>query len=83
MAEDEILVTRPPRTERRRGPFREADGKISAIRILMLLWGVGLFVVWTTISLYHMEPAVIDGQLLLFGSSIVLYKVGQKYGEKK
>jgi len=85
MAEEEKppQEVRPPRTERKRGMFRESDGKISAIRILMLLWGIGLFIVWSSISLYKMEPAIIDGQLLLFASSIVLYKVGQKFGEKK
>lgn len=37
--------------------IREKKGKISSSRILLLLWGIGLFVVWSFVSLVNRNIA--------------------------
>lgn len=74
---------RPPRRERRRGPLRENNGKLSATRIMFLMWSVAVLVVWVAVSIKRWEMAAppweVVGILATFGG----VKIGQKYGEEK
>lgn len=64
------------------GFLREDNGNFSSIRLIAVLWGVGMFVVWAAISIIKRAPQDIPVGILGFASSVILWKAAQKYGEK-
>lgn len=62
--------------------FQEANGDFSSIRLLAIVWVLGIFVVWAFVTIRTRVCLTISAEILAFASSLVLYKVGQKWGEK-
>jgi hypothetical protein len=62
--------------------FQEANGDFSSIRLLSIVWVLGIFTVWAYVTIRTRTCLTISPEILAFASSLVLYKVGQKFGEK-
>jgi len=67
--------------------LQEDDGKFSATRLALLLWIVGLLVVWTIGSIHNVSS---EGELLEIPFSVITLvgifvtgKTVQKFGEEK
>lgn len=67
---------------KRYGLLREDNGNFSSIRLISVVWGVGLFVVWAAVSIVKQAPQDIPVGILGFASSVILWKAAQKFGEK-
>jgi len=65
-----------------KGILEDNSGGASSTRILMLVWGVGVFVVWAYISLHTGVMVVLPETVItvLLGTSAM--KVVQRFGEK-
>lgn len=63
--------------------FKEANGNFSSIRLISMLWGVGMFVVWAVVCAISRTIHDIPVGVLGFASSVILWKAVQKYGEPK
>jgi hypothetical protein len=61
--------------------IREKKGKISSSRILLLLWGIGLFVVWSFVSLVNRNIAEIPESVVTVLGILSGSKVVQRFGE--
>jgi predicted MFS family arabinose efflux permease len=61
--------------------IREPKGKVSSSRILLLLWGVGLFFVWTFVSLTKQNIADIPESVVTVVGILSGSKVVQRFGE--
>ncbi len=65
-----------------KGLFEDNSGGASSSRVLMLLWGIGVFVVWcyTSIHTGGMIPIPESVITVLLGTAAV--KAVQRFGEK-
>ena len=60
---------------------REKEGKISTSRVLLLIWGVGLFIVWVSVSIINRNIAEIPESVVTVIGILSGSKVLQRFGE--
>jgi xanthosine utilization system XapX-like protein len=60
----------------------ERTGKLSASRLLLLLWGVGVLVVWVINSLLTRQLQAIPESVVTILGILVGGKTVQRFGEK-
>ncbi len=60
---------------------REEKGKVSSLRALLLLWGVGLFLVWAFVSIINRNIAEIPESVVTVIGILSGSKVLQRFGE--
>jgi hypothetical protein len=63
------------------GVIREKKGKVSSSRVLLLIWGVGVFLVWTVVSLINRNIAEIPESVVTILGILSGSKVVQRFGE--
>lgn len=63
--------------------LKEDNGSNSSMRLIMVLWGAGTFVVWTILSFYHGSLQAIPESVVASVAAMVTGKVIQKFGESK
>lgn len=61
--------------------IREKKGKVSSSRVLLLVWGVGIFVVWTLVSIINRNIAEIPESVVTILGILSGSKVVQRFGE--
>jgi hypothetical protein len=61
--------------------FRERKGKVSSSRILLLLWGTGLFLIWGIVSLINRNIVEIPESVVTVLGILSGSKVVQRFGE--
>lgn len=62
--------------------LEDNSGGASSIRILMMVWGVGLFVVWCYVSFHTGGLVTIPESVITLFLGLVTTKVVQRFGEK-
>lgn len=60
---------------------QEKQGKVSTSRVLLLLWGVGLFLVWAFVSIINRNIAEIPESVVTVIGILSGSKVLQRFGE--
>jgi hypothetical protein len=60
---------------------RETKGKVSTSRVLLLLWGVGLFLVWAFVSIINRNITEIPESVVTVLGILSGSKVLQRFGE--
>ena len=60
---------------------QEKEGKVSTSRVLLLLWGVGLFLVWAVVSIINQNIAEIPESVVTVIGILSGSKVLQRFGE--
>lgn len=61
--------------------FQDDTGQLSAMRLLFILWGVGVFGVWLFLSIKTAAMVAVPWSIISFISSLVAGKVVQSYTE--
>lgn len=60
---------------------QEKQGKVSTSRVLLLLWGVGLFLVWAFVSIINRNITEIPESVVTVIGILSGSKVLQRFGE--
>lgn len=63
--------------------FAESNGKLSAVRLPMLVWSIGVFLVWAWISIGTGDLKAIPEEVILILGIFITGKVSQKIVETK
>lgn len=63
--------------------FMDESGKYSSTRLVFLIWSLGLFVVWSIISLKKKEIASLPLEIILLIGTFMSGKVIQTFREFK
>jgi len=66
-----------------KGIFEDNSGGASSARILMLVWGLGVFIVWCYISLHSGVMLSLPETVITVLLGMSAMKVVQRFGEKK
>jgi hypothetical protein len=62
---------------------QEVCGKKCPVRLVYLIWGIGIFLVWSFLSIKHSKFEPIDDSVIMFFGLAVTGKVIQKPFEDK
>jgi hypothetical protein len=60
----------------------KADGELSALRVAMLLWVVGVLVAWIVVSMMHRALQDLPGQVVTVIGVLVTGKTVQRFSER-
>lgn len=63
--------------------FQDDTGALSAMRLLFIVWGIGTFIVWTSLCIKTGTMVAMDIKILGFLVSLVGGKVVQNFTENK
>ena len=63
--------------------FKECNGKHCPVRLIYLIWGIGIFLIWAFLSISNKQIQAIDQSVIVFFGLAVTGKVIQKPFEEK
>ncbi|MBU0700197.1 hypothetical protein KKE26_02715 [bacterium] len=65
--------------------LQDEKGMFSSTRLVFIIWGIGVFVVWAIVSIRSTTPGLvqIDTNMMLVLLSLMTGKAVQKFGESK
>ena len=61
--------------------FQDGTGQLSSMRLLLIVWGIGTFVVWVILSLHAGAMMALPISLTTFLGSLIAGKVVQNFTE--
>jgi len=61
--------------------FQDSDGKLSATRLVMILWVIGTFLIWSYISIKSVALVQLPSSVVDILGILLTGKVVQKFGE--
>ena len=59
----------------------DPKGKVSATRVVFVIWGLGVLAVWILISIVEMKMQVLDNSIIYVLGIFMTGKVGQRFAE--
>ena len=63
--------------------IKDRDGKPSAMRLVQLIWGLGLFGVWSYMSIHAGTLVAIPESVIVIFIGVITGKAIQSFGEGK
>jgi hypothetical protein len=74
-------ISAPPPQSLMAGFIREGNGKLSSSRLLVLLWGGGVFLIWAIASLQGETLQAIPDSVITIVGVLISAKTVQRFGE--